>query len=187
MPYIYVVDASNGAVIVAASVQIDFYFPITGQTDPNGAFYFDPLPYNAYNTIVWANGYNAFTTTIDGVSDVTIALSAVTPPSTATTIIAIRVRDINKDVWYSWDNGARPWNVSTGIAVGTPVYAVVYATTPIAQNVTMKVMDANTGTVLASKTAWAVPGSGSGQGIFVEWTGNMPASGQLAFTSTSAP
>lgn len=88
-------------------------------------------------------------------------------------INAIRIQDIPRNLWFSWDKGVG-W--SPGTPVITPgtntLYIAFWAINGgAAGNLTLTTKD-DTGALLATKTAYAASGGGVGS---AEWTGNMPS------------
>jgi len=101
------------------------------------------------------------------------------------TITAIRVQDVARDIWYSWDNGT--WDNAGGggnnAAPGqTPMitpgsgnlYVSFYATHNYSYTVSMTLyLEDSNGNIIASVVNHLTnPGSGTA----LEWTGNMPSS-----------
>lgn len=104
-------------------------------------------------------------------------------------VIAIRVQDIARQLWFNWDSGnwdsypsCMPGNNNLYVAfwiIIEPVYPIH------TEYVTLELIATDTGTVLASKSLWV--SSELGQGAGLEWTGNMPTSPYRITCSVAPP
>ena len=67
---------------------------------------------------------------------------------------AIRVQDIAKGLWFSWDVSTRTWDKTPTVTPGNTLYIAVWAINlGEAGNVRIRLTD-DTGKVLADKTVW---------------------------------
>ena len=94
-------------------------------------------------------------------------------------ITAIRVQDIQRGIWFNWDNGA--WSTPTpSCAPGAGVLYIAFGAInngAVSGNITLTLQKMELGptgeqfiTILKQVTAYAAPGVLVG----LEWTGDMP-------------
>ena len=94
-------------------------------------------------------------------------------------ITAVRVQDIQRDIWFNWDNGI--WSTPTpSCAPGAGALYISFGavnTGAVSGNITLTLKKMELGptgeqyeTILAQVTAYAAPGGLVG----LEWTGDMP-------------
>ena len=86
-------------------------------------------------------------------------------------IIAVRVQDIDRQIWYNWDVGT--WDAPPKCNPGpNKLYVAVWAEnlSDADGNITLQLVNTANGTVLAEKTEFVAVGNGVG----IEWTGSMP-------------
>lgn len=86
-------------------------------------------------------------------------------------ITAIRVQDIARQIWYSWDDPPRAWNKTPEVQTGVNnMYVAFYAVNPhnATADIRLTLVSQITGKVLATKTFGAAPNTGIG----LEWTGD---------------
>lgn len=77
-------------------------------------------------------------------------------------ITAIRVQDIERQIWYNWDNGV--WDSPPSVSVGSGNLYIAYWLVNEGSNiasVTLYIED-DTGTILAEKNIGLYPGEGGG-------------------------
>lgn len=99
-------------------------------------------------------------------------------------IIAVRVHDVIRALWFSWDNGAWDANGQPSVTPGANnLYIAFYAVNngSVAGTLTLQLRDGS-GNVLAQTSQSAAPGAGAQ----LEWTGNMPSS-NFSATCTVSP
>jgi hypothetical protein len=160
-----VVDA-----IVIVTNNVDIYRQ--GITDANGAWDTTipegPLPWGDYAVLILdVEGSWSW----DGQSDLLITiLPPPPPPPPSGRITAWRVRDIATGIWYNWDNGS--W--STPPPICTPGVGMLYVAVWVVAlgdvTLTLRLIEVDTGRVLAEKSGYVLNGSG----IDLVWTGDMP-------------
>jgi len=78
-------------------------------------------------------------------------------------LIAIRVQDIPRDIWYNWDGATRTWDKLPIVSVGSKTLYIAAAAVNAgnaAGSLTLKITD-ETGKVLANKTLTVQPWNGS--------------------------
>lgn len=189
---ITVIDTNNQPVS-GAYVEVDNYYPLyEGYTDTNGQFTVDLS--SLYNpglpvTIFASDQYGQSDTyTWDGeTTAITLVLPATAPPPIQTpngVITAIRVHDVARNLWFSWDAG-QGWDNAGGGGNNAPVgqspvvtpgqnnlYIAFYAVNRgILGNIDLTIEGNNNR--LAFKTLVNVS-TGSGNGL--SWQGTMPNS-----------
>lgn len=88
-------------------------------------------------------------------------------------IKAVRVQDIARQKWFNWDNGV--WDQSPSCLPGDGnLYVAVYAENIMQSgNLHLQLFEvvSGVGKLLKEKTEYV----GTGAGLGIEWTGNMPA------------
>jgi hypothetical protein len=111
---------------------------------------------------------------------------AITPIGAANgKIVAIRVQDIDRGLWFNWDDPPRAWDSLPSCTAGVnKLYVAFYVTNVgnLTANITARLVETGTGTVLAERTFSLAPGESNG----VEWTGDMPA-GEYQLTCSAVP
>jgi hypothetical protein len=78
-------------------------------------------------------------------------------------LIAIRVQDIPRGIWYNWDGSTRTWDNAPKVTVGSKTLYIAAAAVNagnVAGSLTLTITD-DTGKTLASKTLTVQPWNGS--------------------------
>jgi len=149
-----------------------------GETDANGQFISPDLPFptdygsDSY-TITAYSGGTPTSVSWFGEYSLTLQLGGTPPSGASGTINAIRVHDVSKNVWFSWDNGS--WG-ATGSPSVNPGASNLYIAFNVVNTggsagiLTLRVTD-SLGALLASIAVYTPTGGNAG----IEWTGNMPS------------
>lgn len=100
-------------------------------------------------------------------------------------ITGIRVQDLARHIWFNWNDPPRSWDSAPSCTAGVgKLYVAFYATNVgnMPGNLTLSLIETLSGRVLGTVVAHASPGEGVG----IEWTGDMPA-GNYDLTCQATP
>jgi hypothetical protein len=172
------VQNSNGDRIAGAQIVVyeDTAPQVEGYTDANGEFYTE-LSGNNYYVIVSHTDYlTSYISSWDATYDLLVTMEAYTPPSPSANgvITAIRVHDISRNIWYSWNNGSWDSNGQPIVVAGSSNLAIsFYAvnTGTAAGNLNLQ-LEVPTGTTVKNQSTWTNINSGA---LLGEWIGVMGA------------
>jgi len=149
-----------------------------GETDANGQFISPDLPFptdygsDSYTITAY---YGGTPTSVSwfGEYSLTLQLGGTPPSGVSGTINAIQVRDILKNLWFSWANGSWGANGSPSVNPGASNLYIKFNavnTGGSAGTLTLRITN-SLGTLLASVAVYTPTGENAG----IEWTGNMPS------------
>ncbi|TSA55549.1 hypothetical protein D4R42_05395 [bacterium] len=156
----------NGAVVAQIVASSGYTWTVNL---PDGTYEFDVSQ-------IGGSAYGTYSGTINGVSfsgvdyyhAVAFTVGAPPPPPPPAEaygkIVAIRVQDIARNLWFNYDNGM--WDKTPEVTAGANLYIAAYVgNVGDAGNLTLRIID-DTGATLATKTEYVVAG-----GVFGDETG----------------
>ena len=107
------------------------------------------------------------------------------PPAPNGKITSMQVKDIARNILYTWTDPSRVWNTTPTVVPGAGNIWIMASATNIGTaigNLTVKIINASTGVVLATVTVPTAIGGSTG----VIWTGDMP-NANLQFAASVTP